>query len=47
MSLLVIAVLVMALLVVVGAIFCIAALAERLETPKKPEEPVLARKRAA
>lgn len=40
MPILVIAFVALALFVVVGAIFFIAGLAERLETPKKPEKPV-------
>jgi hypothetical protein len=39
MQVAVIALIALALFVVVGAIFFIAALAERLETPKKQEKP--------
>lgn len=41
MPILVIALVVLALFVVVGAIFFIAGLTERLETSKKPEKPIL------
>jgi hypothetical protein len=40
MSILVIGLVILALFVVFGAIFFIAAWTERLETPKRPEKPV-------